>query len=133
MLANAPRTLALPAVGLGAAGGAGNNPRSAEAAAQAFESQTLAMLLQPAFAAADVSRSAFGGGAAEEQWQPMLVDAIAGAATRAGGVGIGAMVLREMLRWQAGDAPEGAAALAAQDGAVQGGPVQGGPVQGGAP
>ncbi len=77
-------------------------------AAEAFEGQTLAMLLQPAFATADLSRSAFGGGAAEAQWQPMLVEAMAKSAARAGsGVGIGEMVLREMIRLQ-GDAADGA-------------------------
>ena len=45
-----------------------------------------------------------GGGAAEAQWRPMLVDAMAGAASRAGhGLGIADMVLREMLRRQSTD------------------------------
>lgn len=77
-------------------------------AAQAFEAQALSALLAPAFATVDPSRSGFGGGAAEAQWRPMLLDAIATAATRGGGspLGIGDTVLREMLRAQASrDAP----------------------------
>ncbi len=43
-------------------------------------------------------------GAAEAQWRPMLVDAMAGAASRAGhGLGVADMVLREMLRRQSGE------------------------------
>lgn len=68
-------------------------------AARNFEAQVLSQLLQPAFAGLD---GAMGGGAAEAQWRPMLVDAMAGAASRAGhGLGIADMVLREMLRRQA--------------------------------
>jgi len=45
-----------------------------------------------------------GGGAAEAQWRPMLVDAMAGAASRAGhGLGIADTVLREMLRRQSAE------------------------------
>jgi flagellar protein FlgJ len=76
-------------------------PERLRRAAQDFEAQALSQLLQPAFMATDTSRSAFGGGAAEAQWRPMLLDAMAGAAARSGhGVGIAGMVLREMLRWQ---------------------------------
>ena len=70
-------------------------------AAQEFEAQALAQLLAPAFATVDMSRSAFGGGAAEAQWRPMLLDAMAGAAARAGrGIGLADAVLRAMLRHQ---------------------------------
>jgi peptidoglycan hydrolase FlgJ len=81
-------------------------PPKLRQAAQAFEAQALSQLLAPAFATVDGSRSAFGGGAAEAQWRPMLLDAMAGAAARSGqGVGIGDMVLREMLRLQAAGEP----------------------------
>ncbi len=93
-------TGATATIPLASLGGGAAAPRTPAAAAQAFEAQALAALLQPAFTTLDIGRSAFGGGAAEAQWQPMLVEAIAGSAARAGGVGIGAMVLREMLRWQ---------------------------------
>lgn len=80
-------------------------PARLRRAAQDFEAQALSQLLQPAFNATDVSRSAFGGGAAEAQWRPMLLDAMAGAAARSGhGVGIAEMALREMLRWQSAGA-----------------------------
>ena len=70
-------------------------------AARDFEAQALSQLLQPAFAGLD-SGAMGGGGAAEAQWRPMLVDAMAAAASRAGhGLGIADMVLREMLRRQA--------------------------------
>ena len=83
-------------------------PPALRRAAQAFEAQALGQLLQPIFATLQSSRSSFGGGAAEAQWQPMLVDAMAGAATRSGkGLGLADTVLREMLRWQsAGAQPE---------------------------
>lgn len=73
-------------------------PRMREAA-KTFETQFLSQMLQPAFAG--LGSDAMGGGAAEAQWRPMLVDAIAGAASRAGhGLGVGDTVLREMLRLQ---------------------------------
>jgi peptidoglycan hydrolase FlgJ len=73
-------------------------PRMREAA-RTFETQFLSQMLQPAFAG--LGSDAMGGGAAEAQWRPMLVDAIAGAASRAGhGLGVGDTVLREMLRLQ---------------------------------
>ena len=69
-------------------------------AAQEFEAQALARLLQPAFGTIG-SEGLFGGGTAEAQWRPMLVDAMAGAAASAGrALGIADAVLREMLRRQ---------------------------------
>ena len=69
--------------------------------ARSFETQVLSQMLQPAFAGLD---TAMGGDAAEAQWRPMLVDAMAGAASRAGhGLGVADMVLREMLRRQSGE------------------------------
>ena len=76
-------------------------PPKMREAARNFETQVLSQLLQPAFAGLD---TAMGGGAAEAQWRPMLVDAMAGAASRAGhGLGIADIVLREMLRRQSND------------------------------
>jgi flagellar protein FlgJ len=72
-------------------------PPKLRQAAQAF-----AQLLQPVFAAADPSRGRFGGGAAEAQWRPMLVDAVAKQAVRAGhGLGLSDAILRELLKRQA--------------------------------
>jgi len=70
--------------------------------AKDFEAQALGFLLQPIFATVDMSESSFGGGAAEAQWRPMLVEAFAASAVRAGGVGIGVRLpwarLRPLLR-----------------------------------
>jgi peptidoglycan hydrolase FlgJ len=69
-------------------------------AAQAFEGQVLGLMLKPIFATASNARSAFGGGAAEEQWQPMMTEAYATRMAQAGGLGIREMVLGHMLRIQ---------------------------------
>jgi Rod binding domain-containing protein len=71
-------------------------------AARKFEAQALGALLQPAFAT--VSAGSFGGGAAEGQWRPMLVDAYAEAWSRQGGIGLAASVMQEMLRAQGANA-----------------------------
>jgi len=76
-----------------------NHARLREAARQ-FEAQMLGQMLAPIFATTDASRSRFGGGAGEAQWQPMLVDAYAQAASRRGGFGIADAVYRHMLRVQ---------------------------------
>lgn len=89
-----PRALRSPA--------ASGSEAAMRRAARDFEAQAFAMLLQPVFATVDFSRSRWGGGAAEAQWQPMLVEAYAAAATRAGaGLGLSDLVLREMLRMRA--------------------------------
>jgi len=81
--------------------GGTQTPARMRQAAQSFEAQVLAQLLQPAFAAADSSRSPFGGGSAEAQWRPMLVEAFSASAARGGrGIGLADMVLRHMLRVQ---------------------------------
>ncbi|MDB5374268.1 MAG: chemotaxis protein chel [Belnapia sp.] len=80
-------------------------PAALRRTAQAFEAQAMGQLLQPMFATLQPGKSSFGGGMAEAQWQPMLIDAMAKAATAAGrSLGIGDVVLREMLRWQAAGA-----------------------------
>ena len=89
-----------------AAPAAAGNEAAMRRAAQDFEAQAFAMLLQPIFRTVDFSRSRFGGGAAEAQWQPLLVDAYAKAATRAGaGLGLSDLVLREMHRLRAAATP----------------------------
>jgi Rod binding domain-containing protein len=82
-------------------GGGAQTPARMRQTAQAFEAQVLAQLMQPAFETVDTSKSAFGGGSAEAQWRPMLVEAFATGAARSGqGIGIQEMVLRHMLRLQ---------------------------------
>ena len=86
-----PRRLAAPA--------ATGNEAAMRRAARDFETQAFGLMLQPMFATVDQSRSRFGGGAAEAQWRPMLVDAFAAAAVRSGaGLGLADSVLREMMR-----------------------------------
>lgn len=69
--------------------------------AQEFEAQAVAAMFQPVFAALPTD-GPFGGGAAEAQWRPMLVEAIARDLARGGGLGIGDAVYRELLRAQEG-------------------------------
>ena len=64
--------------------GAAGSDAAMRRAAQDFEAQALAMLMQPIFATVDTARSRFGGGAAEAQWRPLLVDAYAAAAVALG-------------------------------------------------
>jgi Rod binding domain-containing protein len=67
--------------------------------AQEFEAQAVAAMFQPVFAALPTD-GPFGGGNAEGQWRPLLVDAIARDMARTGGIGIGEAVFRELLRAQ---------------------------------
>jgi hypothetical protein len=81
--------------------GAPQSPERMRQAARDFEAQVLGQLLQPAFATVDMSKSAFGGGSAEGQWRPMLVDAFAPPPPAAGAASAcRSMVLRHMLRVQ---------------------------------
>ncbi len=83
-------------------------PPALRRAAQAFEAQALGQMLQPIFATLHPDKTAFGGGMAEAQWQPMLVDAMAQSITKSGrGLGLADAVLREMLRWQSAGAGNG--------------------------
>jgi Rod binding domain-containing protein len=68
---------------------------------QEFEAQAVSAMFQPVFAALPTD-GPFGGGQAEAQWRPLLVDAIARDFARAGGFGIGDAVFRELLRAQEG-------------------------------
>lgn len=86
-----PRAIRAPQTGAG-------SEAAMRKSARDFEAQALGFLLQPMFATVDMTKSAFGGGAAEAQWRPMLVDAFAASAVRAGGVGIADAVYRELLR-----------------------------------
>jgi Rod binding domain-containing protein len=72
--------------------------------AQEFEAQAIAAMFQPVFAALPTD-GPFGGGQAEAQWRPMLVDAIARDLARAGGLGLAAPVFRELLRAQESTSP----------------------------
>lgn len=93
---------------IGANSTAGPTPAAIRQAAEKFEAMALSQLLAPAFAAADPSKGPFGGGQAEAQWRPMLLDAYAERAVKAGkGLGLVEPVMREMLRLQAARTEEG--------------------------
>jgi Rod binding domain-containing protein len=74
---------------------AGDTPDARRRTAREFEGQVLGALLQPVFAGLD-TKGPFGGGAAEAQWRPMLVEHISRAMAQAGGVGIAEAVMREL-------------------------------------
>jgi Rod binding domain-containing protein len=69
-------------------------------AAQDFEAMALGELLQPMFDTVATSGGAFGGGAAEATWKPMLVQALGKQIAAHGGLGLAAPVLAAMLRAQ---------------------------------
>ena len=75
-----------------------------DAAAGKFEAMALGELLKPMFSTVDLSSGPFGGGTAEQQWMPMLVDAIAGKMQQAGGLGLAVPVRAALARAQAGGA-----------------------------
>ena len=65
-----------------------------------FEAMAVGQMLQPMFSTVDLAHSAFGGGAAEAAWQPMLVDAIGKQMAAHGGIGLATPVFNAMLRAQ---------------------------------
>ena len=69
-------------------------------AARKFEQMAIGQLLTPMFATIDLSKDAFGGGAGEAAWQPMMIDAMAKQIEARGGLGLAAPVYAEMLRLQ---------------------------------
>ncbi|MCQ4162277.1 rod-binding protein [Roseomonas sp. GC11] len=91
---------ALPATAAPPAAPHGQSLPAMRRAAEAFEAQMLGAMLQPIFATLPTD-GLFGGGAAEEQWRPMLVEQYGNSLTKSGGVGIAGAVLQEMLRLQA--------------------------------
>lgn len=70
-----------------------------ERAARDFEAQALGSLLAPMFEGVPTD-GPFGGGSAEAQWRPMLIQAIGQQMAQAGGVGLATAVLAELLRAQ---------------------------------
>lgn len=104
-LSPAPRSAATPAPAAPRAAVLNAAPAASQGAlrrlSQEFEAQAIAAMFQPVFAALPTD-GPFGGGQAEAQWRPMLVDAIARDLARAGGLGIADAVYRELLRAQEG-------------------------------
>ena len=69
-------------------------------AAQNFEAMALNEFLKPMFDTVDLSKSPLGGGEAEEQWKPMMVEALAKQMTQAGGIGLAKSVFTQMIHMQ---------------------------------
>ena len=68
-------------------------------AAQKFEASFLSAMLQPMFAGLS-TEAPFGGGDAEAMFKSFMTDAIAKQTAKQGGLGIGDLVQREMLKLQ---------------------------------
>jgi Rod binding domain-containing protein len=68
-------------------------------AAKAFEAQLVGLLLQPMFEGASMS-GPYSGGESVGTYRSFLADAIGKQVTKAGGIGVAAPVMREMLRMQ---------------------------------
>ena len=77
-----------------------SDPAKIAKAAQDFEAMAIGQLLQPMFDTVDTANSAFGGGAGEEAWKPMLVQEIAKQIAAHGGLGLAKPVYDAMLRMQ---------------------------------
>ncbi|ONG47065.1 hypothetical protein BKE38_24505 [Pseudoroseomonas deserti] len=75
------------------------SPEAMRKTAQEFEAQMLGAMLQPMFETVPTN-GPMGGGAAEAQWRPMLVEQFGKQMAKAGGVGIGTAVYRDMMRLQ---------------------------------
>jgi len=76
------------------------DPAKLAKAAQDFEAMAIGQLLQPMFDTVDTAHSAFGGGAGEEAWKPMMVQEIAKQIAASGGLGLAKPVYDAMLRMQ---------------------------------
>ncbi len=68
--------------------------------AQQFEAAFLSQMLKPMFEGLS-TEGPFGGGEAEATWRSFMIDAMAQQTARAGGVGVSAAVMNEMIKLQA--------------------------------
>jgi flagellar protein FlgJ len=68
--------------------------------AQNFEAMTLSEFLKPMFDTVDLSKTPLGGGEAEQQWKPMMIDALAKQMTAAGGIGLAKPVFTQIIHMQ---------------------------------
>ncbi len=69
-------------------------------AAQNFEAMALNEFLKPMFDTVDLAATPFGGGEAEDQWNPMMIDALAKQIASAGGIGLAKPVFTQMVHMQ---------------------------------
>jgi flagellar protein FlgJ len=76
------------------------DPAKIAKSARDFEAMAIGQLLQPMFDTVNTAKSAFGGGAGEEAWKPMLVQEFAKQIAAHGGLGLAKPVYDEMLRIQ---------------------------------
>jgi Rod binding domain-containing protein len=68
--------------------------------AEDFTAVALNELLKPMFDSADQGSNPFSGGAAEQQFKPMIVSEVAKQIARSGGLGLAEPVYQQMLRLQ---------------------------------
>ncbi|MGH7119352.1 MAG: rod-binding protein [Acetobacteraceae bacterium] len=88
-----------------------------------FAAMAIGELLQPIFDTVHLSDTRFGGGAGEQAWKPVLVQAIGEGIAREGGLGLTETVFRELLREQAASVPDPAPSPASPTSpAIQGDP-----------
>ncbi len=71
----------------------------ARQAAEAFEAMFIAQMLEPMFDGLSASPP-FGGGHGEDIYRSMMIDEMAKATVRKGGIGIADHVMKHMLRQQ---------------------------------
>jgi len=60
----------------------------------------ISQLLQPMFDTVKTPAGSFGGGAGEEAWKPMFVDALAKVIAKQGGLGLAKPIEQAMQRMQ---------------------------------
>ncbi len=75
-------------------------PAKVAKAANDFEAMAIGQLLQPMFDTVNTAKNAFGGGAGEEAWKPMLVQEFAKQIQAHGGLGLAKPVYDAMIRMQ---------------------------------
>jgi peptidoglycan hydrolase FlgJ len=95
-------SLLLPVAGPAAAVRPTQKPAPAKIASAAhdFEAMAIGQLLEPMFDTVDSAHDAFGGGAGEEAWKPMLVQEFAKQIEAHGGLGLARPIYDAMLRMQ---------------------------------
>jgi Rod binding domain-containing protein len=77
-----------------------SDPKQADKVARDFEAMFLSTMMQPMFETLKTGKGIFGGGNAESTYQAMLVDEYGKVMAKAGGVGIAAMVRKQILQLQ---------------------------------
>jgi peptidoglycan hydrolase FlgJ len=76
------------------------DPAQIAKSAKDFEAVAIGELLQPMFDTVKTANGLFGGGAGEEAWKPMLVQAFAKQIAAHGGLGLAKPVYDAMIRMQ---------------------------------